>query len=287
MPIPGFLSDDYDWQGAEVGAALAGLVVRDAVGVPLAGVMPSRADLVRGRSDWYYDVSPFVAVRVEGRTVLIGPSPELESVATSPAPSSNARIDIIYSRPADVGAGETVEAVFVAQGLASSVPQPPALPSGAVELARFRVSAGNTSTSAAVGTQTFQTTVCAGGVLPFRTAAQRDAFLATPGQLAMVADVLWQRTATAWKRVAPDQTITYRRELAVRSVPANSTISEPVAFPAGTFSSAPVIAIASPRSGSRGAHATVNNLTASSCTVHLHNDTSSAVNMGVYLFVSM
>ena len=200
MAIPGFPSNSYDWSGPEVGAALAGLIVRDMVGAPRPGVLPSRADLVRGRTDWSYDVSPFVAVRVTDRQVLLGASVDLEAVPTSPAPASNARIDVVYSRPADVDAAEPVEAVFVAQGLPGAVPVKPAIPAGAIELATFLVSAGTIHTAAATRTLTFRTTVCAGGVIPFRSTAERDEFLAVPGQLALVGDVLYQRTATGWYR---------------------------------------------------------------------------------------
>lgn len=284
MAIPGFPSNDYDWMGDEVGAALAGFVVRDVFGFPLAGVFPSRADLVKGRTDWFYDVAPFVAVRADERRVLVGPSVENETVQTLPAPTSNSRIDVIYSRPADIGAGEVPEAVGVVSGTASAVPVKPSLPSGAVELAQFTVSAGNANTAAAVGLQTLTATACAGGVPVFRTTAARNAFNATPGQLSMVGQSLFVRVGTTWKLIsAPDS---YRTELPVTNLLANATKTIKVTFPAGTFTATPMNAQATARSGSRGADATVNNLTQTGCDVHFHNVSSGPINMGAYLTVT-
>ncbi|MFD5599173.1 hypothetical protein ACFWHR_03855 [Leucobacter sp. NPDC058333] len=282
MAIPGFPSNDYDWNGGEVGAALAGVIVRDTVGAPRPGVLPSRANLVVGRSDWAYDVHPHVVVRVEERTVLIGASVDLEPVPTSPAPNANARIDVVYSRPADVGAGEPVAAVFVAQGLAAAIPQKPALPVGAVELATFRVSAGNANTSQAVPAQTFATTVCAGGVIPFRTTAERDAFLAVPGQFGTVGSTLYQRVGTAWVRAIPPLPEMFLDTISTRSVAAGASVQVEVKFPDGTFSGTPTVTV-TPWGNSDKFGATVGGITSKGCTVALHNHGSVARTFGAQI----
>lgn len=284
MAIPGFPSNNYDWMGEEVGAALAGFVVRDIDGFPLQGIFPSRADLVKGRGDWYYDVAPFVAVRAEDRRVLVGPSTEIETVQTLPAPSANSRIDIVYSRPADVDAGEQAEGVQVVSGVAAAVPTRPSLPAGAVELGSFTVPSSASNTLGATAIPSFTATAAAGGVPVFRTTAARNAFKAVPGQLAMVGSTLFVSDGTAWKVMStPD---VFKRELAVIAVPANTTKTIAVAFPAGTFSANPVNAQATARSGSRGADATVNNLTRTGCDVHFHNVSNIQINMGCYLLVT-
>ncbi|UOQ58550.1 hypothetical protein MUN78_06930 [Leucobacter allii] len=285
MAIPGFPSSDYDWSGPEVAAALAGLIVRDMVGAPRPGILPSRPDLVRGRSDWSYDVSPFVAVRVDEREILIGPSVDLESVPTSPAPSANARIDVVYSRPAEIGAGETSEAVFVAQGAASAVPSKPALPAGAVELATFRVSAGNTNTSAAVATQTFPTTVCAGGVLPFRSTAEMTSFLAVPDQLAIVAGVLYRRQGSAWVE-AVQKPREHRTNVPLAALAAGATRTVPVTFPSGRFTSTPsmpVITLRASGGSARGVSASISGMDAAGCNVNLVNDSESSRDVGAWV----
>lgn len=267
VAIPGFPSNAYDWNGMEVASAIAGLIVRDAVGAPRPGVLPSRPDLVRGRSDWYYDVSPFVAVRADERRALIGPSPDLVSVPTSPAPSSNARLDVIYSRPADVGAGEAVEEVFVVQGLASAVPVKPALPAGAVELATARVSAGNASTAAALITNSFQTTVCAGGVVPFRTVSEMNSWLGVPGQIADVGGFLYRREGASWQPVSAriDAGIIPKVDMAGEGI---RTVE--ISFTPGRFTEPPVVDV-TPNNNTRRIIATCDAVTKNGATVVLRN----------------
>lgn len=286
MDFPGFPCNNFDFHFEEVGPALAGLIVRDLEGIPRAGLLSSRPDILSTRSDWFLDAFPFVAVRVKGRSVLLGGTTENSQVAIVPAPSANARIDVIWTRPADVDAGEDIIPLSVTTGLAAAVPAKPAIPAGAIEVGVLRVPAEATGTSGAVLTLTFPHTVTAGGILPFRSTAERNAFAAVPGQLCVIGAVLYKRVASAWEVLFTEPSPEYRVELAVRSIPANSVDTRAVVFPTGLFSATPKVAQATPRSQSLGAAATVNNLTKNGCDVHYMNLRSPAINMGVYLTVS-
>lgn len=201
MEFPGFPCNDFDFHFAEAGAAMAGLVVRDTNGVPRAGVFASTATLVRAGTGRELLVAPFVACRTVGKAVLLGGATDTVSVPVAAAPSANARLDVVYSLPAEVGSGDPVEAVRVATGVAGAVPVKPSIPVGAIELATFRSQAGQTSAAKGTITNTFVTTVTAGGVIPFRTVNEMNAWNGRDGQLGVVGDTLYIVTGNAWKKV--------------------------------------------------------------------------------------
>lgn len=171
--------------------ALAGLVVRDANGAPRTGVFPGGADvLVTGTGSMAYAVAEFVAATSRtGTGVELLANEGTTLVPTAAAPSANARIDIVYVRSRFAGQGDAAAAaeLGVVHGAAALSPVPPLLPAGALELARSRVPAGVTSTSATgvVITQTAPFTAGAGGTVPFRNRTDLDAWTtAAPRQRA-------------------------------------------------------------------------------------------------------
>lgn len=84
----------------------------------------------------------------DGATKFIVPT---GSVQTTAAPASGARIDIVYGlqRDPEKGDPDNQSIIGVVQGAAGASPVAPSLPAGAVELARYQVPQGATSTSAA------------------------------------------------------------------------------------------------------------------------------------------
>lgn len=185
---PGFPGEGFDFGYQEAGAALGGLVVRDASGNVRPGVMPSKANLITGRSDWNVDVAPFVPVRGDGPRVLLGSVDAPLQVAIAPAPASNSRIDLVWALARNVGAGDLAGCVHVVTGVPGLVPVKPALPAGGVELGTVTVPATATGTSSCTIVNTFRVTAAAGGVVGFRDQADQDGFTPTPYQLAYRVD---------------------------------------------------------------------------------------------------
>lgn len=139
---------------------------------------------IAGTSGWAYAVPAFHAVLSRGAAdgvVLAGNDGPI-TASTDPAPATGSRIDIVYVRHADVDAGDPTSApgVDVAKGVASGAPQAPALPVGALELARATVASTATSTQHAgvTITQTAQRTALRGTPVPVRDKDERDAYLA-------------------------------------------------------------------------------------------------------------
>lgn len=185
---PGFPGEGFDFGYQEAGAALGGLVVRDASGNVRPGVMPSKPNLITGRSDWNVDVAPFVVVRGDGPRVLLGSVDASLQVAIAPAPASNSRIDLVWALARNVGAGDLAGCVHVVTGVPGFSPVKPALPAGGVELGTVTVPATATGTSSATIANTFRVAAGAGGVVGFRDQADQDAFAPTPYQLAYRVD---------------------------------------------------------------------------------------------------
>lgn len=201
MEFPGFPGGGYDFGYTEAGAALAGLVVRDGSGTPRSGVIPSKASLVTGRSDWNVDVAPFVVVRGDGPRILLGGVDASLQVAISPAPASNSRIDLVWALARNVDAGDLAGCVHVVTGVPGVAPVKPSLPAGGVELATVQVPSTATGTSGATITQTFPFTAAAGGVVPFRTSAELLAWSAMDSQTAvdLSTGIRYQRVLGAWE----------------------------------------------------------------------------------------
>lgn len=96
------------------------------------------------------------------------------NVATTAAPGSNSRIDVVWVRQnllaADGGSGTVNTLEFgVVQGTAAASPSVPATPSGALSLAQVTVAAGVTATTSAVFTRSHRWTVANGAPIPMTT----------------------------------------------------------------------------------------------------------------------
>lgn len=254
--IPGFPCNEFDFHFEEVGPALAGLIVRDRDGVPRAGVLPSRPDLVRASTGWMLDVAPHICVRVKDLGILLGGQDEESQVTLSPAPNANGRIDVVWTRPADIGAGEPNISVGVAEGIAGPVPVKPAIPAGAVELSHVLVSAGMSSAAQATITNTFPYSTTAGGVLPMRVPSELAGWNPMDGARAFTLSDRREhvRQGGQWRRVP------IKTGGAVMIVPvANQGTTKRVDFPAGLFPQTPNMQVTA-----NSAASTVKNASASS-----------------------
>lgn len=171
----------------------AGLVVRNADGTPRPGVFPAHANaLVTGRASMGYDVAPFLAAtsRINTGVELIA-NDAVTVVATTAAPASNSRIDVIWVRSQFVQhADANNDVVFgVTQGTAALTPTKPAIPAGALELATAEILSTTTQTSTVVITQTHPYTAGAGGVVWLRNATEQTAFVPPVGTTAWRIDL--------------------------------------------------------------------------------------------------
>ena len=268
VTFPGFPCNDFNFHFEEAGAALAGLVTRDKTGAVVPGVLPSTDVLLTKGAGWTINSLPFVAARGKGRAVLLGGSAEALTVEVQPAPAANARLDVIYSLPAEVGSGDPVEALNVATGVAGAVPAKPGIPAGAIEMGTFLSQAGQASAAAGVLTNTFPFTVASGGVFIARTLAALNAVNLMDGATAYVlADKRkYTRTGGSWVR----DTITWA---VGGSVPGSTGAQNSVAvtFPVGKFPSAP-FCTATPSTvvpGSASVSVGVTNVTKDGATVYL------------------
>jgi len=151
----------------EARKSLAGIFHKTAAGAPRPGLLTSVN--VAGTSGWAYSVPAVQWVLSRGAVdgaVLAGNDGTV-NVATSAAPATGSRIDIIYvlHRDVDNADADSESVIGVAQGAASGTPVAPTLPAGAMEIARATVAAGNANTLAATITQTAPITGLAGADL--------------------------------------------------------------------------------------------------------------------------
>lgn len=156
----------------------AGLAVRPGVfaGAPVA--------LVVGTDGWAYRLrsAHFATSRSahDGAHIFANDGDQDAATDAAPGTPGASRIDILYVvQPSNTENGDTTSTpVFgVAIGDASTgVPNPPAIPAGAMELARNTMTSAATSTSSAGNTitQTWQYTALRGAPIPVRNAAERD-----------------------------------------------------------------------------------------------------------------
>ncbi len=151
------------------------LDVRTGVLVDAGGVV------VSGLGSMSYFVRAFCAVTAasasNGPTVVANDSSVV--VATTAAPGSNSRIDVIWVRQHHVaGDGATDPDVTceigVTNGTAAAVPAVPAIPTGALSLAQVTVPSGTVATNTLTFTRTFKWTAANGSVIPMTT-TERDA----------------------------------------------------------------------------------------------------------------
>ena len=164
--------------------------------------------VVTGTAGMSYSVRSCNAVVMLSATQgpIIVPNDATVAVPTTAAPGANSRIDIIWVRQhlvaADGGADTDVVAeIGVTQGAVAGVPSAPAIPTGAVELARATVPAGTTATNTLTIQQTHLWTVTDGAPIPVRNDTERDALTEFDGMLVnhLGSDQLQRFDGSVWR----------------------------------------------------------------------------------------
>ncbi len=192
---------------------LMGLVVANADGSPRPGVLGGAdPSIVSTLPSWNVAIAAAEFVTTKGRAdgVAIFGNDGTVNVPIGTAPTSNSRIDVIYVKHNDDTTGDpNPNPTFdVAKGTAAASPVKPAIPTGALELATLRVYSGTTATNGGSNalTNTYRMTAARGGVVPFRTKADLDAWAnPVPEQLALVIATgeVYRRLSGAWATLAP------------------------------------------------------------------------------------
>jgi hypothetical protein len=167
--------------------AQAGLYARDASGLVRAGILGNRSGVVSARSDMALDIGPFEAVLTRG--ALYGVTPIANdgtlTIELPPAPSSNSRFVRVYVLQRDNvdGADADNEPILAAvAGAAAATPAWPALPTGALPIARVLQPANVLGTVDCTVVEEFPMTTAIGGIVPTRDLAERDAWAPAPGE---------------------------------------------------------------------------------------------------------
>lgn len=208
-------------------------------------------NLVQGTAGMSYNVQPFTAAlsrSAAAGTVLIC-NDGVVNVATTAAPGSNSRIDIVYvwQREFSLDGVNSNPVIGVVQGAPAASPVAPSLAAfpGALELARITVAAGATATNGGGVTinQTAPFTSTAGGLLVFRNETERNAAVVGEGQLGWLLDMNYLQVfdGTSWAPVdlvnrqldGTNSIITGRTQAGIGKITGNNTatISEVVTFP--------------------------------------------------------
>jgi hypothetical protein len=194
-------------QAAQVTKTTTPLVVRS--GLFYAGA----TTIVSGTAGMSYSVAAYqlVTQRSAGAGVVFGGNDGTLSVATTAAPGSNSRIDVVYHwhREFALDGVNSNPVIGVVQGTAAASPTVPSLASfpGAIELARITVPAGVTATNSGTTiTQTAPFTTADGGRVPFRSTTEMNLWLvATTNQLAwsIATGAIYRWDGTAWVHTSP------------------------------------------------------------------------------------
>lgn len=239
--FPGFPCNGYDFHFEQAGPALAGLLLRATSGGVISGVLPSRMALLSAGVGWTVVLAPFVVARGRAGGVLLGGSTEDMVLDIEPAPSANARIDVVYSLAADIGGGDPLRAAAVATGLAGAVPVKPSIPDGAVELGTVRTSAGTSGASQAVVTTTARFAGLAGSALQVRLLEHLAGYDVMDGIAAYCHEnkSWYDRRGGAWER----RLRVWTGQVSITPTAVNVPRAGHVDFPAGYFSEAPKVAV--------------------------------------------
>ena len=193
--------------------AQGGLVVKSGSGFGRAGLFwNGNATIVSGTAGMAYSVAQYAcATRRTGSTAMVfgGNDGTIASLATTAAPGSNSRYDVVYHwhREYSLDGTDSNPVIGVVQGTAAASPTAPSLAAypGAIELARILVPAGVTATNSGTTiTQTAPFTAMAGGVVAFRTTTERDAGTYIEGQLGWLIDsnTMWSYTGSQWSAMS-------------------------------------------------------------------------------------
>ena len=164
--------------------------------------------IVSGTAGMAYSVAAYqiVTQRSASAGVVFGGNDGALSVATTAAPGSNSRIDIVYHwhREFALDGVDSNPVIGVAQGTAAASPTAPSLAAfpGAIELARITIAAGVTATnSGPTITQAAPFTSSDTGKVPFRTTTEMNLWTtALTDQLALdlSSQITYRRSGSAW-----------------------------------------------------------------------------------------
>lgn len=223
---------------ADTRLVMSGLIVKNADGSPRTGVFREGATpLVTGRASMGFDIAPFQAVTSRtGVGVELLANNSTMTVLTTAAPASNSRLDVIWVRPrfTDNADPSNVPSFGVTQGTAAAVPSKPSIPAGALELAVAEIQATDTTTETSVITQTCRFTVAAGGIVPFRNAAELNTWVASDGALARVGGQTMERVDGEWVPFGRDNPYIFLFRDATQGVP--NAAGTTMGFPPGSTS---------------------------------------------------
>ncbi|PPF64534.1 hypothetical protein C5E11_03845 [Clavibacter michiganensis] len=161
--------------------AHAGSYVRNSAGLVRAGVLGYRKDLVSTRSDMALDVGAFEAVLTRGAGYGATPiaNDGTIGVALPASPSSNSRWVRVYAVQhdnIDAADADNEPVLTYVAGNAAASPSLPALPVGALPIARILQPANVLGTADCVVVEEFPMTAAVGGVVPFRSKSELDAW---------------------------------------------------------------------------------------------------------------
>lgn len=276
------------------GARLAngGLLAHDGstpLGVRKGVLVDGGGPVVTGAAGMTYAVRAFVAVTMatstNGPTVV--PNDAAVSVATTVAPGSNSRIDVIWVRQKLLtgdGGSETTNLaeIGVTQGVAGASPAVPTIPTGALSLATVNVPAGTVATSGLTFTQTHPWAVANGAPIPVRNDTERAALTAFDGLIVnnLTAKRLqkYDGTAAVWRPLAEGGATAAGDDSWPPITAINTIFSTTVTFPVGRFTTAPAV---TPTPTTNVGNATffyyVSATTASSVTVSCRSSTTLSV----------
>lgn len=168
--------------------ALAAMLAPAAGGAARPGVFPGAAAvLVAGyATGWNYQIAAggadFATTRgaADGAHIFGCSGGELVATIAAPGTAGASRIDIVYvlhpSKGENSDSSSTPVFATANGGATTGTPQPPVLPSGALELFRNTITSAATSTLSAGNTpsQTWRYTALAGAPITVRNQAERD-----------------------------------------------------------------------------------------------------------------
>lgn len=163
--------------------AQLGDYVKTAANTIRAGLLwDGSTTIVSGKANMSYDVRAFTAVLSRGATLgaVKLANDGVYNVATTAAPGSNSRYDVVYvwQREYSIDGTDSNPVIGVVQGTSAASPTVPSLAAypGAIELARILVPSGVTATNSGTTiTQTAPFTASSGGVVVVRNTTERDA----------------------------------------------------------------------------------------------------------------
>jgi len=162
---------------------IAGLVAATAAFGARPGVL-SGCVVSGTTSGWTYSVSAghLVTVRSAADGAMPWCNDAASTVATSAAPASGSRIDLItaYHNDVDNGDADSNPVLGVVQGAAGSPGVAPGLPTGAIELGRCTLPSGASNTQGGTfSAASVQYTTARGAPIPVTGVTQRDALTAS------------------------------------------------------------------------------------------------------------